>query len=630
MRSLANFFRPGSILQEGVNQYVFIANILSLIFSVITVALLLILVILFGWTATSAYITLTSGLFLLVVVLNKKGLYNIGRIMFCLIPVYMTMLITIVGKVMDPNQSYIIYFDSRFILLVTAVLPAIAFDLKERTKIVITLGSTFLCLLLFDPIHNLLGIGYYQRGFDVPSYYFINYVVFVAFFGLVASIFILKWKAKQSSDELETRNLVLSEHETKLETSNKELASANKIINEQQQELQDYNLELENRVAEKSRELLKANEELIKSNNELRQFSFTVSHNVRGPVASLLGLTDIIKMSKKPEEILQIAGFIHKSARELDITLQDLSKIIDIRNELYKVREKILIETEWNKAVAVVGDIQAIKIKKSFTSARHIFGIRPMVQSIFYNLISNSIKYKSPDRALQIEARSYTLPNQTVFEIEDNGLGIDLQKQKGSLFKLYKRFHQHVGGRGLGLYLVKSQMEIMGGQIEVQSEPDKGTLFKLIFQIPPDPDKQIFFENDSAQLYYDANINNTVIIWKKKVSSNEYRQVFEAVLLAIKTYKTPGWIADLRFQGAIGAEDQVWFISNVLKVAFKNGLQRIGTVGFSDPVRKEYYERMIEVTAKLGIELRVFDTLEKAIDWMDDVGRMEVRSQKEA
>jgi anti-sigma regulatory factor (Ser/Thr protein kinase) len=270
------------------------------------------------------------------------------------------------------------------------------------------------------------------------------------------------------------------------------------------------------------------------------------------------------------------------------------------------------------RAVMLVGErLGKDSVTVNFERSPYLFGIRPMVQSILYNLLSNAIKYRSPARDQKIEVRtSSPTPDQIIFEIQDNGLGIDLISQKENLFKLYKRFHHHVAGKGMGLYLVKSQMEIMNGRIEVESEPDKGTLFRLLFPIPEDVDKQVFFENESAQLYYDAYINNTVIIWKRNVSSDEYRKAFEVVLQTIKTYNTPGWIADLRNQGVISPQDQQWFISNVLKTAAENGLLRIATVGFNDPIRKDYYQRMISKTAEFGIELKVFESIEAAVSWM--------------
>lgn len=585
-------------------------------------------------------------LFCTVIGLNSIGYINAGRLLFCLAPIVMTMVITLLGKVLQPQQSYIVYFDSRFILLVTTVSPAIVFDIREWIKIALSLTLTFICLVFYDPIHNLIGVGYYQRGFDVASYYYINYIVFISFVGLLAAVFILKWRDQRASMELqralaelqhansdmlnrnakleaisgemEAQNEEMQQQNEELQTSHEMLEQANQLISEQRAKLQEYNLELERLVKEKSADLVTTNEELIKTNNELRQFSFTVSHNLRGPVARLLGLTNLVRLTADKDEVTSLTRFIHQSAGELDSILKDLSQIIDIRNDLYRVRERIFLKEEWERALSLAGvGTDTCTLVVNFEKAPYLYAIRPMVQSIFYNLVSNAFKYRSPNRHLVITARSYQVsPGKIVIEISDNGLGIDLKTQRENLFRLYKRFHHHIPGKGLGLYLVKTQVEILDGKVEIESEPEKGTLFRLTFPVPADTDKQVFFDNDAAQLYYDATINNTVIIWKRNITSSDYRKVFDVVLQTIKTYNTPGWIADLRKQGVVPAEDQQWFINTVLKAAHQNGLQRVGTVGFADPVRNEYYERMRSISAELGIALRDFHTVEAAAAWM--------------
>lgn len=646
MVSRISFLRAPSFESDERKQFVFIANVLSLLFAFLSLILVIILYGLFGWGATLWIVITAVVLFSFVIGLNRMGYTNAGRLLFCLVPVWLTLLGTLWGKLEEPRQSYIVYFDSRFILLITTILPAIVFELKEWVKITVCLVSTFLCLVFFDPIHNLFGVGYYQRGFTVESYYYINYVVFISFVGLLAAVFVLKWRDQNASQALqkaledrEIVNIELTNQNRKLEaissemaaqneemlqqneelqTSHEMLEQANQLITEQRAKLLEYNVELERLVREKSADLYITNEELVKSNNELRQFSFTVSHNLRGPVARLLGLTNLIRHSENKHEIAELTRFIHQFAGELDTILKDLSQIIDIRNDLYRVRERIVLKDEWDKALSLVGNhTESALLTVNFEKAPYLYGIRPMIQSIFYNLISNSFKYRSPNRVLAIQARSHMLhPGKTIIEISDNGLGIDLNKQAENLFRLYKRFHHHVPGKGLGLYLVKTQLEIMGGKIEVESEPDNGTLFRLILPVPTDVDKQVFFENDAAQLYYDANINNTVIVWKRNITSEDYHKVFETVLHTIKTYKTPGWIADLRNQGVVLIEDQQWFINNVLRTAHDNGLKRIGTLGFSDPIRSDYFARMKAVTAELNIELRNFDSAELAVAWM--------------
>ena len=106
------------------------------------------------------------------------------------------------------------------------------------------------------------------------------------------------------------------------------------------------------------------------------------------------------------------------------------------------------------------------------------------------------------------------------------------------------------------------------------------------------------------------------------ITSAEYRYAFETVLQAIKKYNTPGWIADLRQQGVIDPEDQKWFIANVLKSAAQNGLSRIAAIGFNDPIRKDYYDRMMATTLNFGIALKVFETLEEGVKWMGEFKKL--------
>jgi signal transduction histidine kinase len=623
----------------------YLVNLLSLIFSGLVIGLSLILYALFGWSTTMPLILFVAMLFWLVIILNNHGYDRAGRLLFCLVPIWLTLIISIIGKFQNPHQSYIIYFDSRYILLATSILPGIVFNFKEKVPLVICLGSTFFCLMLFDPIHNMLGVGYYQRGFDTKSYYYINYITGISFAALISGVFILKWKHQVANDETQkaltknlevTRDLQDSNHELQalteeMEAQNEELvqqqeelltsreaiAKANEVIAQQAQDLEKYNKQLQELIEEKSGDLLKTNEELIQSNNELRQFSFSVSHNLRGPVARLLGLTNLMQLNQSPVDLEKGIQFIRDSATELDTLLRDLSTIIDIRSDLYRVREKVKIQETWQRCLNLIGQeaLRGVEVQTDFKD-QFVFGISPMILSIFYNLVSNSIKYRSV-QPLVIKVCSFTnSTDQTIIEVTDNGLGIDLDRQGKDVFKLYKRFHIHVPGKGLGLYLVRTQMEINGGRVEVESQPGHGTTFRLIFPVAINVDKQVFFENDSAQLYYDAHLNNTIIIWKKNVTSAEYRAAFESVLQTIEKYNTSGWIADLRNQGVIAVDDQKWFIENVLKVAVNKGLKRIAAIGFDDPVRKDYYERMIGKTAELGISMKVFHEMKSAVEWM--------------
>jgi hypothetical protein len=261
-------------------------------------------------------------------------------------------------------------------------------------------------------------------------------------------------------------------------------------------------------------------------------------------------------------------------------------------------------------------ELHQFDITADFTPCPVIYSVRGLIQSIMYNLFSNAIKYRSPDRKLVVRARTWHEENKTIFEIQDNGLGIDLLEQNGKLFKLYKRFHTHVPGKGLGLYLVKTQTELLGGTIEVDSTLNEGTRFRLVIPDAESIEHQVILDNETALLFYDANVNCTVINWRKQVTAESYRQVFETVLNSLKTYHSPGWIADLRNQGVVPPAEQAWFAATVLPEAVKNGLMRIASIGFNDAEKTHYFTLMQEQSLKLGFVFQDFDNLPPALEWM--------------
>src|SRR5690606_258911 len=138
-----------------------------------------------------------------------------------------------------------------------------------------------------------------------------------------------------------------------------------------------------------------------------------------------------------------------------------------------------------------------------------LYSVKPMVHSILYNLISNSIKYRSPNRLPIISVSTSENVNYYLIKVTDNGLGIDLAQHRDNLFRLYKRFHLHTDGKGLGLYLVKLQCESLGGFIDVDSVVNGYTSFTVYLKKPDNINRQILYERPEAQIFFDATINST-------------------------------------------------------------------------------------------------------------------------
>lgn len=604
---------------DALQRNVKIANLIALIFAILAFVLLLATVWLFGTSVSTPFTLLTSLLYLSVIALNGFGFTSLGRILLCVFLPIITLYITILLKNTGTHTD-IHYYDSRIILLASGLVPCLVFHTRERFKLYGLLSFTLVCLVLFDPIHEALGQGYYQKGFSGVSYYYINHISVIAFLAISASALILKIISEQA--EAHNAKLILDKERINdyLHKTNSDLKLANAIIQNQRNELTDHNHQLEQMVQEKGRKLIDANEELIKHNHELQQFSYTISHNLRAPVARLLGLTNLLSMKhyEASDEMQELIRLIKDSSLEFDGVIRDLNKIIDVRNEFYRVKEKIHFTQELEQAKKSVGEnlFADVRLFVDFQEPV-IYTVRPILNSILYNLLSNAIKYKSAQRNLELSLKSYTRGNFVVLEVSDNGMGMNLDSYGKELFGLYKRFHAHIEGRGLGLYLVKSQVESLGGRIEIESQLNAGTTFFIYFNILTDIDGQICLDNACCTLFYNAKINALGVIWKCQATSEQYRQVFIKSLEMMMLYRTPFWISDMRKQGAILVEDQKWMFKEIFPAAVQHGLQKGVCIYDPEQHNEDYRERLRQTSLTLGIETFFFQSYQAAEEWIE-------------
>lgn len=490
-------------MRDSDQRNVIVANRVANMLGFLAILLFLILVFNFGFTITSPIIFSLSFFFFMITWLNKRGFINLGRTLLCVVPTAITLAAALLSKQNEPNHTDILYYDARFFLVLLAIVPCLIFNTRERILLYGCLGFTFLTLILFDPIHEYFHLGYFQKGFTGRSYYYINYVAAITFFGIAAGSINLKRviekkerKNKKFEADLIEKNGQLSEALRNLEkqkeeiiaqsdelmASQEQLVAANRLIEKQKTELQQQ-------VNQANNNLEEANEELIKHNNELRQFSYTISHNLRGPIARLLGLAQVAKLDENFDdnsEALKLISHIKTSALELDNVIRDLNQIVDIRNGINQLRQEIAFDKEWKEIRALLHITDAMADENFIVDFQTpiLYSVRPMVNSILYNLVSNAIKYQSPERKLQIQLTSFQTGDYTVLQVTDNGLGINLKQFQHDLFKLYKRFHTHQEGKGLGLYLIKSQAESLNGYVECESEPDQGTTFRVYIKGP--------------------------------------------------------------------------------------------------------------------------------------------------
>lgn len=286
------------------------------------------------------------------------------------------------------------------------------------------------------------------------------------------------------NEELITLQDQLHIQNERLEKKNQELSSAQTLIESQNKELIKYTDNLKEEVKLKANDLILSNEELVKHNHQLQQFSFITAHNLRAPVARILGLINLLNINKVNDEEKEfILGQIRISGQDLDQVIKDLTLILDIRKGVFEDYKPVLVKEKVNRVLGMLQaeiDKNTVNIHLAIADQESVRGLSAYVESILFNLISNAIKYRSHDRASSIEIRAQRENQFVNISVIDNGLGIDLEKQQHKIFGMYQRFHLHVEGRGLGLHLVKTQVESMGGKITIMSEPGKGTRFDVL------------------------------------------------------------------------------------------------------------------------------------------------------
>jgi len=239
---------------------------------------------------------------------------------------------------------------------------------------------------------------------------------------------------------------------------------------------------------------MKAEEERVEllellqnKNRDLQQFSYIVSHNLRSHIAKISGLAFLLKIEPDHKiNNLSLTECVEQEITNLGNVVNDMNTIISFRDADQKQKDNISFNTEL-KLIEQVLENQISESNATITSnfqVKYIVNVKSYIYSIMFNLISNAIKYRQHNAPLAIHIETKQIEKSICLSVSDNGLGIDLEKDGEELFGLYKRFHSSdIEGRGMGLSLVKTQTEALGGNIEVESIVNKGTTFKICLPI---------------------------------------------------------------------------------------------------------------------------------------------------
>jgi len=230
--------------------------------------------------------------------------------------------------------------------------------------------------------------------------------------------------------------------------------------------------------------------DLIQRNKDLEQFAYIISHNLRGPVANIVGVSNaLLEGNLDEDENTEFMGALSVSVKKLDNIITDLNHILQVKHHVNENKELVVFSQIVEDIKSSIGSFledKCIMIIIDFAEVDEMSTLKSYMRSIFYNLISNSIKFRKPELSPVIEIKSRRQKDMIELTFRDNGIGIDLEKKNNQIFGLYKRFHpEYAEGKGMGLFMVKTQVETLGGRISIQSKVGEGTEFKMEFELQP-------------------------------------------------------------------------------------------------------------------------------------------------
>jgi signal transduction histidine kinase len=271
--------------------------------------------------------------------------------------------------------------------------------------------------------------------------------------------------------------------EQQVKKRTKDLQEAYESLKQHEEELTVLNENLEYLIQKRTAELTHALDELTIKKNGLEEFSYITSHNLRGPIAQLLGLTSIFNAADPADPFNQeVIARLQQSAQQLDEVIHDLNRVLVFGDEAAGQAPVLISDLVSTVLASLDHDIvsSGTSISLDFAEVDLVVTIKDYLASVLYHLLSNAIKYRSDVRPPQVWVRAKRVDEEVCLEVSDNGLGIDLATvNQYKIFGMYQRLHTHTEGKGLGLYLAKAQVEALHGRIELDSKLGWGSTFKI-------------------------------------------------------------------------------------------------------------------------------------------------------
>ncbi|TDS12721.1 PAS domain S-box-containing protein [Maribacter caenipelagi] len=219
--------------------------------------------------------------------------------------------------------------------------------------------------------------------------------------------------------------------------------------------------------------------EVTKSQNEsLTNFAHIVSHNLRSHSTNMTMLTKFLNEEEDEDERKNLNKMMVSATESLSETIAHLNDVVQVKTGALEKSQSISVLNTINQITKSINGIlekQSAILKIDVSKTHFVNAVPAYLESIFLNILTNALKYSSPERTPLIEIESKLKNDHVLITFTDNGQGIDLERHGKNIFGMYKTFHSHKDAKGIGLFITKNQVESMSGSINIKSEVDKGT-----------------------------------------------------------------------------------------------------------------------------------------------------------
>ena len=229
------------------------------------------------------------------------------------------------------------------------------------------------------------------------------------------------------------------------------------------------------------------NARLVRTNEDLDNFVYTASHDLKQPINNMAGIFEELTRTAyfRDPDAVKLITYFERSLAQIYATIDDLGAIVQGQRQQQEIpAEDVPLAPLLAEVIASLQD-QVTRLGATFdldlATCPSVRFVRPNLQSALFNLFGNALKYAAPGRPPHVRFSSApdAATGRPVLTVQDNGLGIDLERFGPQLFQLFRRFHPHVEGTGVGLYLINRIVQNRGGRLEVSSVVDEGTTFRI-------------------------------------------------------------------------------------------------------------------------------------------------------